>query len=270
MAAKPEVLDQGRLADFLASLPARSRAVILPLFRSGLERFEKADKTPVTEADRQAEQVLRQAISQAFPGHAILGEEFGGTASDGYCWVIDPIDGTRPFLAGKPSFGSLVGLCLDGQPVAGMIDLPALAETYIGIIDPDGPDGFSSGPGDQPLQSSHVNKLADARIATTSPHAFSESGWQDWLRLSGLCDNVLYGGDCSNYALLAAGHLDIVLEDSLASHDMMALVPVLLASGACVSDWAGQPITLHHHKGQLLCSANARLHDAALACLSAS
>ena len=270
MAARPEFLDSERLAGFLASLPARSRAVILPLFRSGLERFQKADKTPVTEADRQTEQVLRQAISEAFPGHAILGEEFGGTATDGYCWVLDPIDGTRPFLAGKPSFGSLVGLCLDGQPIAGLIDLPALSESYIGIIDPHGQPLFSTGPDGTPLQVSSCARLAEARIATTSPHAFSDSGWQQWLRLSGLCENVLYGGDCSNYALLAAGHLDIVMEDSLASHDIMALVPVLLASGAIVSDWAGQPVTLHNHNGQLLCSANQVLHEAALASLMAS
>ena len=270
MAARPERLDSERLAGFLASLPALSRAVILPLFRSGLERFQKADKSPVTEADRQTEQVLRQAISDAFPEHSILGEEFGGTATDGYCWVLDPIDGTRPFLAGKPSFGSLVGLCLDGQPIAGLIDLPALGESYIGIIDPQGQPLYSQGPDGSALHSSCCDQLARARIATTSPHAFSEAGWQDWLRLSGLCENLLYGGDCSNYALLAAGHIEIVMEDSLASHDIMALVPVLLASGACVSDWAGQPVTLHNHKGQLLCSANQALHEAALACLSAS
>lgn len=253
------------LAEFLASLPLLSRPPILAHFRTTLTADRKPDKTPVTEADRQAEQLLRAAIADRFADHAIIGEEFGGQARDGYCWVIDPIDGTRPFLAGKTSFGTLVGLCLDGQPIAGLIDLPASDESYIGIVGDRHQPLFSSGPGGQPLRASQTETLANARIATTSPHAFSEPGWQGWLALSSLCDNILYGGDCSNYALLASGHIDIVLEDSLASHDIMGLVPVLLASGACVSDWSGQPVSLTRHNGQLLCTANPALHQAVLA-----
>jgi histidinol phosphatase-like enzyme (inositol monophosphatase family) len=240
--------------------------------------MQKADQSPVTIADQQVETALRDVIQAAFPDDAIQGEEFGsatintaGNATGRFCWVIDPIDGTKAFISGKPVFGTLVGLTDQGVPLAGMIDMPVLDETYIGHL-------IGHNPADQQPQSacrmnaamvrpSPCQTLATARLATTSPLALSAAGLTGFNHLAAQAALTNYGGDCHNYALLAAGHIDLVMEDSLAPHDMIAVVAVMQAAGAVVTDTAGQPIRLGQ-SSSILAAATADLHAAALTALA--
>jgi fructose-1,6-bisphosphatase/inositol monophosphatase family enzyme len=188
-----------------------------------------------------------------------------------FCWVIDPIDGTKAFISGKPVFGTLVGLTDQGVPLAGMIDMPVLDETYIGHL-------IGHNPADQQHQSacrmnaamvrpSPCQTLATARLATTSPLALSAAALTGFNHLAAQAALTNYGGDCHNYALLAAGHIDLVIEDSLAPHDMIAVVAVMQAAGAVVTDTAGQPIRLGQ-SSSILAAATPDLHAAALTALA--
>ena len=271
-------LDSADLLKFLAGLPQVSRPFIAKWFRQNPQTTQKADLSPVTIADQQVETALRDVIQAAFPDDAIQGEEFGsatintaGNATGRFCWVIDPIDGTKAFISGKPVFGTLVGLTDQGAPLAGMIDMPVLDETYIGHL-------IGHNPADQQPQSacrmnaamvrpSPCQTLATARLATTSPLALSATGLNGFNHLAAQAALTNYGGDCHNYALLAAGHIDLVMEDSLAPHDMIAVVAVMQAAGAVVTDTAGQPIRLGQ-SSSILAAATADLHAAALTALA--
>ena len=275
-------LDSADLLKFLAGLPQVSRPFIAKWFRQNPQTTQKADQSPVTIADQQVETALRDVIQAAFPDDAIQGEEFGsaksntpgntpGNAAGRFCWVIDPIDGTKAFISGKPVFGTLVGLTDQGVPLAGMIDMPVLDETYIGHL-------IGHNPADQQRQSacrmnaamvrpSPCQTLATARLATTSPLALSAAGLTGFNHLATQAALTNYGGDCHNYALLAAGHIDLVMEDSLAPHDMIAVVAVMQAAGAVVTDTAGQPIRLGQ-SSSILAAATADLHAAALTALA--
>ena len=267
-------LDSADLLKFLAGLPQVSRPFIAKWFRQNPHTTQKADLSPVTIADQQVENALRDVIQEAFPDDAIQGEEFGSAtinAAGRFCWVIDPIDGTKAFISGKPVFGTLVGLTDQGVPLAGMIDMPVLDETYIGHL-------IGHNPADQQPQSacrmnaamvrpSPCQTLATARLATTSPLALSATGLNGFNHLAAQAALTNYGGDCHNYALLAAGHIDLVMEDSLAPHDMIAVVAVMQAAGAVVTDTAGQPIRLGQ-SSSILAAATADLHAAALTALA--
>ena len=257
-------VDRAEIDAFLGTLPALSRPVIDRHFRSGFSVEQKADNSPVTTADKSVEAELRQAILAAFPDHAIIGEEQGGRADRKICWVIDPIDGTRSFVIGKPLFGTLVGVARDGQPFAGLIDMPALDETYLS----QGQHSYLiTESGQTVLSVSSCRQLDQAQIATTSPEAFTTDGLDRFNRLGKACLSTHYGGDCYNYALLAAGHLDLVMEHQLATHDFMALIPVLKGAGAVVTDWSGQPPDLSSD-GSLLVAATPELHKAAINLIS--
>jgi len=248
----------------LAHLPAITRPVISRYFRQNIDVDLKSDNSPVTIADRLVETEIRQAIASSFSSSGlvcdIIGEEHGGTSNSRYCWVVDPIDGTRAFIVGKPIFGTLVAFVDNGHAVAGLIDMPMLDETYLGGA---GGAVLVKAGSKQKISSSKVTSVEQAQIATTSPDAFSPEGLMLYDRLSQQAAGRHYGGDCYNYALLCAGHLDIVMEDQLAPHDMMALVAVLEAAGASVTSWAGQPVTLDND-GSLLASATPELHRQAL------
>ena len=244
----------------LATLPDVSRPLIAKYFRQGADVLQKADDSPVTIADKSVEAILRRTIDTHFPDHAIIGEEEGGLADKPYCWVIDPIDGTRAFITGKPLFGTLVALVHDGAAICAMIDMPELDECYLtrggaAYLRKDGHE--------EALKTRQTADLGAAHIATTSPDAFTSKGWKIFQHLSAQCLSPHYGGDCYNYALLAAGHMDLVVEHQLAPHDIMALVPVMEAAGAIVTDWQGMPIRLDSD-GSILAAANKTLHALAL------
>ncbi len=256
------------IVKFLTGLPQVSRPLITKWFRQHPQTTQKADQSPVTIADQETETAIRDVIAATFPDDTIQGEEFGITDnvdSSRFCWVIDPIDGTKAFISGKPIFGTLVGVTDRGIPLAGMIDMPILEETYIGHVTNHNMS-FCELNG-QRVRPSDCMDLKTARIATTSPLALSESALAGFNHLAAQAAVTNYGGDCHNYALLAAGHIDLVMEDSLAPHDIMAVVAVMQAAGATVTDTSGRPI-MHGQSTSILAAATKRLHAAALAALA--
>jgi len=239
-------------------------AAIRPHFRSGLTAAQKSDDSPVTIADQRAEIAMRNVLTSFFPSHGLLGEEFPetGAANARYVWVIDPIDGTRAFITGRPSFCTLLGLLEDGVPVLGCIDQPMTGERWIG-----GRDVAASfrNPLGGKIGTSKVTALAEAELSSTSPEMFGDVLPQ-FMRLKATCRRVYWGGDAYAYGLLALGQIDIVAEAGLKPWDWAALVPVVEAAGGVITDWAGAPLRLGCN-GSVLAAANPALHAAALAAL---
>lgn len=240
-------------------------AVIRRYFRAGLGAEQKSDESPVTIADREAEQILRGALAAAFPDHGLLGEEFPAARADArYVWVIDPIDGTRAFLTGRPSFCTLLGLLEDGVPVLGLIDQPVTGERWAGGRGLPtrfrGTLGGAVGP-------RALTALAEAELSATSPAMFSAADAPRFARLQAACRRLYWGGDAYAYGLLALGQIDVVAEPGMKPWDWAALVPVVENAGGMVTDWAGQPLRLDSD-GTVLAAANAELHAAALAALA--
>ena len=200
-------------------------AAIRPWFRRAFLVETKEDFSPVTIADREAEAAIRRLLAEHRPDDGVIGEEYGEDRPDAArVWVLDPIDGTRAFVAGRPLFGTLIALLEDGVPVLGMIDQCIAGDRWVAGVD-------------QPTllngRRAHVRAcaaLADAHLATTSPWLFGDDAARfDALRLG--ARDVLLGGDCHNYGLVAAGHLDLVVESGLKIHDWAALVPVVTGAG---------------------------------------
>lgn len=214
-------------------------AVIRPLFRAGLGVADKSDRSPVTIADRAAEQAMRAVLSERFPDHGILGEEFGhDRPGASLCWVLDPIDGTRAFITGRPSFGTLIALLEDGVPVLGVIDQPVTGERWIGARGlPTRFHGKLGGTaGCRPCSA-----VAEAELSATSPAMFVGADLARFERLSAASRRVYWGSDCYAYGLLALGQIDIVAECAMKVWDWAALVPVIEGAGGRVTDWAGRP-----------------------------
>ena len=219
-------------------------AAIRPFFRGDFAAELKEDHSPVTAADRAAEAAMRRLLDAERSGDGIHGEEYGiKEGVTGRQWVLDPIDGTRSFTAGRATFGTLIALVEDGWPVLGIIDQPVLGERWVGAAGR--PTTFNGKP-------AHVRLCAElegAMLATTSPHAFGEEEAQGFLALVAKVSGgharqgPLYGGDCYNYGLLASGHLDLVCEAGLAIYDFAALVPVVEGAGGRMCDWQGDPLT---------------------------
>lgn len=221
----------GRLADVAG-------AAVRPFFRGrhGLET--KADQSPVTLADRAAEQAMRDLIRAERPDDAIEGEEFGVTqGSSGRTWVLDPIDGTRAFISGRPIFGTLVALMVEGWPMLGVIDQPIIGERWLGVV------GRATLFNGQPAATRPCRTLGEALLATTSPALFDDAQLHAFEHLDGAVRSTVLGGDCYNYACLASGYLDVVVEAGLKLHDFAALVPVVEGAGGRMCDWQGEPLT---------------------------
>lgn len=238
---------------------------IRPWFRveSGAER--KGDATPVTQADRAAEQAMRRILKAEVPRDTIIGEEFGAEpGSSGRSWVLDPIDGTAGFLAGRPIFGTLIALVVEGWPVLGIIDQPILGERWIGAS---GRPTLFNG---RPARTRPCRTLAEATLATTGPHYFDDHDGAHFMGLAARTDHrrMVMGGDCYNYAMLASGQLDLVCEANLKLHDWAALVPVVEGAGGTMCDWNGDPLHAASSGHVLAMGDPARLEDviAALAC----
>jgi CoA:oxalate CoA-transferase len=223
-----------------------SGAVIRSYFRTNLAVDSKDDASPVTLADRNAEAVIRAMIKYHFPDHGIIGEEYGNHNTDAdYVWVIDPIDGTRAFIAGRPSFGTLIALLHHGEPVLGILDQPIIGDRWI---------GYTGRPTQFKGAACAVRTCSDvsrATLATTGPQYFNPAELVEFNSLAAKCSNVVYGGDCHNYGLLASGHIDIVMEAGLKIHDWAALVPIVNGAGGTMTDWQGNKLT-QHSIGQVL------------------
>lgn len=238
---------------------------IRPWFRAA--SFErKGDKSPVTEADRAAEAAMRAILEAEMARDGVIGEEYGVAAgTSGRDWVLDPIDGTTGFVAGRPLFGTLIALAVDGFPVLGVIDQPILGERWVGVI---GQPTLFNG---KPVRTRACPSLAEAAIATTGPHYFSDHDGEHFMALAAATDHkrMVMGGDCYNYAMLASGHLDIVCEANLKLYDWAAHVPIIEGAGGTVADWNGDPLRAGSDGRVLALGDPARLDDCveALACL---
>ncbi len=237
-----------------------ARQAIVPLYRGEYSQEKKADRSFVTEADRAAEAAMRTIIEQEFPDDGIIGEEYGTrNEGAGRQWVLDPIDGTQSFMVGRPIFGTLIALMQDGWPVLGVIDQPVLQERWLGSI---GEQTMLNG---QPVHTRKCRELAGATVATTSPHCFSEDEAGAYLKVIAKAypDKAwpVYGGDCYNYALLASGQIDLVMEAGLKLHDFAALVPVVEGAGGMMCDWQGNPLDANSDGSVLALGENARLEE---------
>ncbi|MBE7244634.1 MAG: histidinol-phosphatase [Actinomycetospora chiangmaiensis] len=259
------VVELGRFMDDLAEASGQA---ILPFFRAQFALEDKARGgspfDPVTEADRAAEVVLRAMINKAFPGHGILGEEFGTEREDAECvWVLDPIDGTRAFIAGLPTWGTLIGLTRNGVPVRGLMHQPYLCERFTG----DGHSARLRGPsGERTLRSRRCGDLSQAILATTDPRLFAAGEEAERFRaVEARVRLSRYGADCYAYCMLAAGQIDLVIEAGLKPYDICALIPIIEGAGGKVTTWDGGSAA---GGGRILAAGDPRLHEAALRMLN--
>lgn len=240
-------------------------AAIRPHFRSGIDADRKPDASPVTEADRAAEEAMRRILSAEAARDTVIGEEFGThEGTSGRTWVLDPIDGTVSFLGGRPIFGTLIALLVDGWPVLGVIDQPVLGERWVGA------SGLPTTFNGREVRTRACRELADAMLATTGPHYFDDHQGAHFMALAARTDHkrMMMGGDCYNYGLLASGQIDLVCEAGLKLHDWAALVPVVEGAGGTMCDWAGEPLSIDSRGDVLAIGDPARLEDVveALAC----
>lgn len=249
---------------FLDRLCDIAGAAILPHFRVPTQIDSKGGKRfdPVTIADRNAEKAIRAAIAEMFPAHGIIGEEFGNSDEDAeYVWVIDPIDGTRSFVAGLPIWGVLIGLLEQGLPVLGAMSQPFTGERYGG----DGKAAWYRGPGgDRALKTRACPELDQAFLFTTSPYLFVDGERDAYLRVESGVRLARYGADCYAYAMLAAGFVDAVIECRLQPYDILPLIPIIEGAGGKVTDWSGNPVA----SGNVVVTGDPRLHDRILRLLA--
>jgi len=240
--------------------------VILPYFRSrdlGAENKLSEGFDPVTIADRAAELAMRALLAELRPQDGILGEEFPAKAgTSGRTWVLDPIDGTRGFISGTPTWGVLIALSQDAGPVLGVIDQPYTAERFSGSADL----AEMTGPlGRKDLKTRAIQNLSEAILFTTFPEVGSPEERAGFERVAQQVKLTRYGMDCYAYALLAAGQVDLVIEAGLNAYDIQAPIAVIEAAGGLVTDWQGGPV---HEGGRALAAATPELHAAALQLLN--
>ena len=254
------------IAETLHALADAAARETLPRFRAPIEVRNKLRSgfDPVTEGDREGERAVRAVIERRFPAHSIIGEEFGTkTGGDGWTWIIDPIDGTRAFVSGLPLWGTLIGLYRDGRPHAGMLAQPFTGERFWS----DGTGAWFARDGGQAeaLTASPVEDLAQATIMTTDPGLFEGAEERSWRRLATETRLRRYGCDCYAYAMVAAGHAELVVESGLHVYDIAALIPIIEGAGGVVTAWDG---TSAAGGGRVVAAANPTLHAAALTVLA--
>jgi myo-inositol-1(or 4)-monophosphatase len=258
-------LDQ-RLVTLANDLADLAGNIIRPYFRTQLTADQKHDQSPVTQADRAAEQAMRAMIAAREPTHGIHGEEFGLENPESPTrWVLDPIDGTRAFITGRPLFGTLIALLHDGKPILGIIDQPITGERWLGIA---GQKTTFRGPFGGTPGTRLCPRLADAELSATSPELLGEEGLKNFQRLAAATRRVTWGGDCYAYGLLALGHIDIIAERGLKIWDWAALVPIIEGAGGSMTDWQGQPMR-ENGPGDALALGDPTLLPQALARLAA-
>jgi inositol-phosphate phosphatase/L-galactose 1-phosphate phosphatase/histidinol-phosphatase len=235
---------------------------IRPYFRRPITVDDKPDLSPVTIADRAAERAMRRLITERFPAHGIIGEEFGGEreAAD-FVWVLDPIDGTKSFISGVPLFGTLIALAHEGRPILGIIDQPILRERWIGAA------GRATTFNGNPVRTRPCAALAAATVFSTSPDMFVGADVAAHAKIAAAAKLVRYGADCYAYGLVALGFVDLVVEASNKPYDFCAMPPIVEGAGGIASDWQGAPLTLASD-GRVLVAGDRRAHEQALALLA--
>lgn len=258
-------LDQKEIERVAYAMADAARSVILPYFRrADLTADNKLEGgfDPVTVADRAAEKAMRAILAKERPEDAIYGEEFGvSEGTSGLTWVLDPIDGTRGFISGTPTWGVLIALSDDTGPIFGIIDQPYIGERFVGgfgTAQVDGPLGQAA------LSTRKTSMLSDAIVFTTFPEVGSTQEGAAFAAVAKQAKLTRYGMDCYAYALVATGQIDLVIEAGLLPYDIQAPIAVIKAAGGIVTDWQGGPA---HQGGRVLAAANADIHAQALAIL---
>ena len=256
---------------FVAELANVAGEAILPFFRTALQAQDKGGPgafDPVTEADRAAENAMRRTILSTFPAHGIVGEEFDDHQPDAeYVWVLDPIDGTKSFISGFPTWGTLVALEHHGVPVYGMMNQPFTREKFFGD------NARATWSGRNPhgteivhhLRSRACATLADATVMTTSPTLLDAAERAGFERVAAAARLTRYGGDCYSYCMVAAGHVDLVIESGLKPYDIAALIPIVKGAGGVVTTWTGGDAA---GGGAVVAAGDPRVHAAALKLLA--
>ncbi|MEX0752561.1 MAG: histidinol-phosphatase [Xanthobacteraceae bacterium] len=254
-------------AAFVDELATVSGETILPFFRTALavesKKRDDGSFDPVTAADRAAESAMRTLIRRNFPEHGIIGEEYDDERADAeYVWVLDPIDGTKSFISGMPLWGTLIALTRFGEPVFGLMHQPFTGERFSG----DGGAAHYRGPGGKrALRVRPCVSLGEAVVYTTSPRLMQAADREIFRRVEDAARLSRYGGDCYAYCMLAAGHVDLVIETELKPHDVMALIPIIAGAGGTITTWENGPPQLG---GRIVAAGDRRVHTAALALLN--
>lgn len=260
-------LDLAKVEATLLAAADAAAAHTLPLFRTTLAIDNKYEVgfDPVTEADRGAETVIRAVIAEHFPDHAIIGEEWGNSGDSDYTWIIDPVDGTRAFISGAPVWGTLIGFAHGGVAIAGIMSQPFIGETFLAVP---GRATYRRADVTAPIRTSGQTELAPSRVFTTTPALFrAPELLRKWQAIESATRLQRFGMDCYGYALLAAGHADIVIEPFLQTYDIAALVPIIREAGGAISCWDGSEPTAG---GNVVAAATPELLEKALALVNAS
>ncbi|KAL4581303.1 hypothetical protein LXL04_017514 [Taraxacum kok-saghyz] len=267
-----------RFANVANKLADAAGDVIRQYFRKRFDIIDKEDLSPVTIADRAAEEAMISIIQESLPSHAIYGEENGWQCTEksaDYVWVLDPIDGTKSFItgrfrastllySGKPVFGILIALLHRGKPILGVIDQPILRERWVGLT------GRITKLNGEEISTRNCPKLSQAYLYTTSPHLFSGDAEVAFARVRDKVKVPLYGCDCYAYALLASGHVDLVVESGLKPYDFLSLIPVIEGAGGVITDWNGNQLTWEASSSSLptsfnvVAAGNKQLHQEAV------
>jgi myo-inositol-1(or 4)-monophosphatase len=253
-------------SSFVDELATASGDTILPFFRTALAIENKAAQgsfDPVTAADHAAETAMRTLIRRSFPHHGIIGEEFGAEGTDAeYVWVLDPIDGTKSFICGMPAWGTLIALTRFGDPVFGLMNQPFTRERFSG----DGRAARYRGPADErDLRVRPCATLAEAVLFTTSPLLMNAADRAAFGRVEAAARLSRYGGDCYAYCMLAAGHVDLVIETELKPYDVLALIPIITGAGGVITTWENASPAAG---GRIVAAGDRRVHAQALTILS--
>lgn len=253
---------QGYL-NFANRLADEASKTSMHYFRTSLDIDSKIDESPVTIADKNTELKIRSMIKQEYPEHGILGEEFDSiNANAEYIWVIDPIDGTRSYIAGHKDFGNLISLTHNKKPIIGIINCPAHKERWVGV------KNQNSTLNKKPVKTSKIKNIENAYLFTSGLY-FDEPHLRRAVdKIQKKVNYFRYGGDCYMYGMVASGLIDIVIEDTLKTHDYMALVNVIEGAGGKITDKFGEEITTDS-QGSVIASANENLHSEIISLINA-
>ena len=229
------------ISDFLNLLADASKKITLDGFLSDKSLQIKNDGSPVTEFDKNSEKIMCKLISEKFPDHNILAEEEGSKKLDSdYTWILDPIDGTKNFIIGRPLWGTLICLAFKGLPIIGLADFPALNERWL---------GYKSNCllNNSNFKSNHLftNKISEAIVGSTDPSLFSEEGQKKYQTLINATRYHVWSGDCHNYCLVLKGGLDLVVEQGLAAYDIFPLIPILKSQDIIITDWNSRQLSIN-------------------------
>ncbi len=260
-------IDFSRIESTLRAAGEAAARLTLPLFRTplGVENKLEGGFDPVTEADKAAETAIRAVIGEAFPDHAIIGEEWGRSGDSRYSWIIDPVDGTRAFISGAPVWGTLIGFAVDGVAVAGLMSQPFIGEEFIAVP---GRSTYRRGDLHIANRTSGETDLSRAKVVATAPRLFDTPEMvAKWRSFEAATRLQRYGLDCYGYALVAAGHVDLAIEPYLNTYDIAALVPIIREAGGAVACWDGSEPT---GGGNVIAAATPELLEQALDLVNAS